>query len=224
MAIPNSPNFTLNDVRIELGGTNPYSLSTALSTAIDGNFDPTYKGSKDRLSNFRNYPVTISGPGSQLRYSTNSSGWTNSSGINQIAGEATATVFNDGNIGMASPLLNAKTFLFNIPLNATITGVEVVIRKRVSTANRAVDNQIRLLNNLTNIGNNKASPTQWSNIYTTTQYGGQFDLWGSGATLTPTLINSSNFGVHMQATWTNTSGSHNVFIEWMTIEVFYTTP
>lgn len=55
MAIPDSAAFSLNDVRIELAGSNPYSLSDAFTASVDGSFDATYKGSKDRLSNFRNY-------------------------------------------------------------------------------------------------------------------------------------------------------------------------
>lgn len=53
MAIPNTHTFTLRDVCNEVGGT---SLRGAFANSIDDYFDPAYKGAKDRLSNFRNYP------------------------------------------------------------------------------------------------------------------------------------------------------------------------
>jgi len=59
MSIPNSPSFSLNDVRVELSGSNPFSLSTAFGNATAAYFDGTYSGSKDRLSNFRNYKPNI---------------------------------------------------------------------------------------------------------------------------------------------------------------------
>jgi hypothetical protein len=54
MAIPDQANFAQSDVQTELG-LGQTSLSACFTAAVDGNFDPVYKGSKDRLSNFRNY-------------------------------------------------------------------------------------------------------------------------------------------------------------------------
>jgi hypothetical protein len=60
MPVPDTTTFSLDDVRVELSGSNPYSLSDAFTDADDDGFDGTYEGSKDRLSNFRNYSnVTI---------------------------------------------------------------------------------------------------------------------------------------------------------------------
>ena len=55
MAVPDTTNFSLNDVRNELGLGSTTSLSACFSAAVDSLFDPMHKGSKDRLSNFRNY-------------------------------------------------------------------------------------------------------------------------------------------------------------------------
>lgn len=51
-SVPNIQGFALSDVLTVTGGTR---LSQAFTNSIDCLFDPTYKGSKDRLSNFRNY-------------------------------------------------------------------------------------------------------------------------------------------------------------------------
>ena len=59
MAIPNTPGgWGLTDVRDELGLPSDTELTKCFSSANPGSFDPTYEGSKDRLSNFRNYGAT----------------------------------------------------------------------------------------------------------------------------------------------------------------------
>ena len=50
--VPNTATFSLQDVVNVVGGT---SLSAAFTNALDAKFDPTYKGSKNNLLNFRNY-------------------------------------------------------------------------------------------------------------------------------------------------------------------------
>jgi len=58
-SVPNTNTFHLTDVTAVTGGT---SLSAAFTNSTDSYFDATYKGSKDRLSNFRNYTVACSLP------------------------------------------------------------------------------------------------------------------------------------------------------------------
>jgi len=57
MSVPNNNTFGLNDVRIELGLAYPTGQAACFTASVDAHFDPTYKGSKDRLSNFRNYGI-----------------------------------------------------------------------------------------------------------------------------------------------------------------------
>lgn len=59
MSVPDNNTFTMNDVRTELGLTYPTSLSACFTASVDSSFDPLYKGSKDRLSNFRNYGAVM---------------------------------------------------------------------------------------------------------------------------------------------------------------------
>ena len=55
MSVPNTDTFALSDVVPEIGLTSPESLQHCFDNAISWKFDPAYSGSKDRLSNFRNY-------------------------------------------------------------------------------------------------------------------------------------------------------------------------
>lgn len=52
ISVPNNNSFSLNDVVAITGGT---SEQAAFNNSIDAFFDLSYKGSKDRLTNFRNY-------------------------------------------------------------------------------------------------------------------------------------------------------------------------
>ena len=56
MAVPNTTTFTMDDVFDEVGYLD---LVTCFSNSVDSYFNPSYKGSKDRLSNFRDYKVTV---------------------------------------------------------------------------------------------------------------------------------------------------------------------
>jgi len=57
MAVPNTTNFTLQDVVNEIV-PSLNTLRTCFNEAIDALFDWAYRGNKDRLSNFRNYNAT----------------------------------------------------------------------------------------------------------------------------------------------------------------------
>ena len=50
-------NITLEDVTTEIYGDTDAgrSLATCFSSSTSGNFNATYEGSKDRLSNFKGY-------------------------------------------------------------------------------------------------------------------------------------------------------------------------
>jgi hypothetical protein len=52
-SVPNTTNFSLLDVKNVLGCA--FNQNTCFSYAVDAYFDPTYKGSKNSLMNFRNY-------------------------------------------------------------------------------------------------------------------------------------------------------------------------
>jgi hypothetical protein len=55
MSIPNTNTFSLNDVRVEVGLAANTNLIACFAAANNSFFDPAYVGTKDRLSNFRNY-------------------------------------------------------------------------------------------------------------------------------------------------------------------------
>ena len=75
MSVPNTNTFSLNDVRLELGLGTTASLTDCFTAACASGFDPTYEGSKNSLSNFRNYndSACVACVAVTLRYSSSSS-------------------------------------------------------------------------------------------------------------------------------------------------------
>lgn len=70
MAVPNTNTFSLQDVVDEVNPTTD-DLVDCFADAVASKFDPAYEGSKDRLSNFRNYGAS----GNLLEVITTSSGF-----------------------------------------------------------------------------------------------------------------------------------------------------
>ena len=113
--VPNTTTFSLADVVAVVGGS---SLVAAFSNAMDVSFDPTYKGSKNNLLNFRNYNTsrgmtlsispsgTHAGTGSFTLSITATAGnqwicsagsyssWITSNGVTSVSGTGTGSAQN----------------------------------------------------------------------------------------------------------------------------------
>jgi hypothetical protein len=97
--------------------------------------------------------------------------------------------------------LKATNFGFTIPTDAAICGVVVEIERTdggfLSIGTGIRDNQVSLVIGNSVTGNNKAAAGNWGTADTYVTYGGSGDVWGT--TLTPAIVNSSNFGVAISA-------------------------
>jgi hypothetical protein len=87
-SVPNTDTFSLSDVNDVVGGV---SLSAAFSFSVDAYFDPAYKGSKDRLSNFRNYTIP---PQSYYAYRISIATFSTSEGACSWDGSSYVTVYS----------------------------------------------------------------------------------------------------------------------------------
>lgn len=138
---------------------------------------------------------------------------------------------NDGTYTAATLALTQQpstiyvsNFGFSIPTSATINGITVQINKYADAD--ITDADVYLVDNTgTQVGTNKQIiayfwPVGTSNSPQT--YGGSSDLWGT--TLTPSIINSNNFGLQLLGYWGSyTKFSFNVYVSWVKITVNYTT-
>ena len=95
-----------------------------------------------------------------------------------------------------SKLLRLSNFGFTIPNNATVTGVLITLSRYKSTGTFIKDKAVQLLVAGSETGTNKAdTSTNWPATLAARLYGGALDRWGN--TLTPAIINASNFGASL---------------------------
>jgi len=140
--------------------------------------------------------------------------WSNPIAIQAVAGNA-----GWSGTDTYSDWLRGSDFGFSVPVDATILGVKLDM-ERLEVAG-AVSNSLLYLvdNNGTNTGDSKHATHQlWVGVEEVS-YGGATDLWG--ATLTPAIINSANFGARMSV---GVIGASSCGVYWYKITVYYTEP
>jgi prepilin-type N-terminal cleavage/methylation domain-containing protein len=151
-------------------------------------------------------------------------------------GSVSAAQFSDNQYASAqtvyggenSHFLLGTNFGFNIPSGATITGIVAHIERSYTgygSCSTALHDSYVLLakgGTLQYSGSNKAGGDFWGTTDTVIDYGAEDDLWGS--TWTPAEINSSGFGVAIQAQADETfffTPQCNPQVDEITLTVYY---
>jgi hypothetical protein len=113
---------------------------------------------------------------------------------------------------------------FNIPAGATVTGIQVDVRRSATVANVLRDEVAQLIKGGSLAGNNQTGGGSY-NIGTTDStvtFGGAGNLWGT--TWTPAQINAGTFGFAYEMYHSNSGGSATARVDSIIITVYYTTP
>lgn len=117
----------------------------------------------------------------------------------------------------------ARNFGFNLPLNATITGIKAEVLRKAGGQN-ILDSTIVLLVNGMPTGTNKALPGNWPLTPAYASYGDSASLWG--LSLSPAMVNDSAFGFMIKPY--NKSGIVPSFViaylDHIRMTVYYSTP
>lgn len=124
--------------------------------------------------------------------------------------------------GGFSTFLRATNFGFAIPAGATINGISAVITRKADALASIIDNAVLLVAGGVAVGTDHSLVGDWGTTFFLANYGSTSDLWG--ATWTPAIINSSNFGIEISVQNTGgvaTKATVNAFV---TMIVTYTTP
>ncbi len=113
--------------------------------------------------------------------------------------------------------LAASQYKFDIPAAATITGIEVSVKRRAgSFATSVSDNAVRLIKGGTIGTTDRSIAAAWPLAYGTATYGSSSDLWG--LTWTPAEINDPSFGASLSAKGT---ASDRAIVDQMTVKVYF---
>ncbi len=120
--------------------------------------------------------------------------------------------------------LQATSYGFNIPDDATIAGIKVSIKRHSENTNdntRYVkDEDVRLIKGGTLIGDNKKGGN-WATTSTVVDYGDASSLWG--ISWTPAHIKATNFGVALSVKIKSSADQTvKAYVDYMQITVTYT--
>jgi hypothetical protein len=143
-------------------------------------------------------------------------GWTTSANI-----ASSNNVYATNSIAGAgsSPNLDATSFGFAIPADATINGIVVNVERKAATASRVSDTDVLMLKAGAAVGTDKAVAGTWTTTDAVRTYGTSSDLWGT--TWTPAEVNAGNFGLRFKAQ--ATSGTAVVAsVDLIEIVIYYT--
>ena len=202
--------MTITDVTITMPISSRGDLCLVGSAKITGATTTVDVGDDIRM--------TASTPAPAERSAGTGAGWTSSTNIVSSNGwKASASVPANG----VSANLDATSFGFTIPANATITGIVAYIEKSASSSSGVDDDDVFLLKAGVATGNDKANPSDWDDSDDVWTYGGSTDLWGT--TWTPAEINASNFGLRLRAD-SDTSSSRTAYVDHVEIRVYYSVP
>ncbi len=123
----------------------------------------------------------------------------------------------------SSTYLKVQNFSFSIPNNAIIRGIVLSLRKLKGDgvpSGPVIDQDVFLVKNNVIVGSDRSAGTWPTGSFSTQNYGGSFDLWGT--TWTPADINASNFGFVIAAQGTDpSSGLNQAAIDLVELTVFY---
>jgi MSHA biogenesis protein MshQ len=147
--------------------------------------------------------------------------WTNP-GNAVSSNDAYATVSVDGN---TSDPLRCLNYAFNVPLTATVVGIEVFIERRSNRTQNggSRDASVLLVKSGAPTGTNGATATTYPTTDTVEAHGAPTDLWGT--TWTPAEVNAANFGAQLAVTKPNGAGAaHTISVDHIYITVHYSEP
>ena len=117
-----------------------------------------------------------------------------------------------------SRYLTCHHFGFNIPGNATITGIVLTVKGKASIPASVLDSTVVLMKNYQPNGSNYASGGDWDTVNTLRIYGGPNDLWGT--TWTPQEVNNNLFGAYVKV-YNASANSPSALVDVVAITVFY---
>lgn len=136
----------------------------------------------------------------------------------------------DGDVASVLPLKNEYTdwlratdfgfTLVDIPQPAAIDGIEVRITRYASHSDYITDDALYLRGPSGQVGDNKASASEWGTTPAEVTYGASDDDWNSG--LDEFDVRSSDFGVDFSVTKGNTDNARTAYVDCIQVRVYYT--
>ena len=158
----------------------------------------------------------LCGTGSNVVRSGSGDNWSNP---NNITYEDTLHKANSTpSDGEYSDWLTATNFGFSIPSDQQIDGIEVLIDCKANYNDRDYIVDLYLYDGSSQLGNDNGNDTYLQSSQTDLTFGGATDTWG--ASLTPTIVNDSGFGVQICDKNDNTFSGYP-YMYYVKMKVYY---
>lgn len=193
--------------------TFPTSISARGDICMKGTAKIT--GAESRVEAGGNVIMTASST-SAVRSPGTGAGWTSSANIGASDNyRASASIA----AGSQSANLDATSFGFSIPADATITGIRVSLERGASASDYIGDVDAYLLKGGSTAGiTDHATCCDWGASDSIRTYGSSSDLWGT--TWTPADVNASNFGFRLKVD-NDSSSTRTAYVDHVQITVYY---
>lgn len=161
-------------------------------------------------------------PGTVAEIEDGSVAW---SDLANASAEDGSNASNALGIGDLSHSLYCSNYNANLPVGATVNGVEVRIKRAYdsgSSSDPTQDTTLLLTPGGSKDGDDKAVATAWpaDTVAFSATYGGAADVWSLA--LTRTIVNASDFGAALQAACNNGLGNTVALVDVIQIKVTYT--
>jgi hypothetical protein len=116
--------------------------------------------------------------------------------------------------------LLADRFQLEIPNEAQIQGIEVIVRRAADFPDSAADDGIHLIKAGSVGGLDRSRPEKWAaGAFQEVTYGGPTDLWGENWTVADLI--APEFGVAMSVKYTQSAGNARAYVDLVTVRVHY---
>lgn len=207
------------------GYNNDYSY-----TALDDSSDPTQNrwqrvslGRELRYNTGTTEPIPYQRPGYVAdlepsssvtvfadECSSTSANWQNTA---NGTGAGDNTYVDETFSGTITPPLDFKFDLSGVPDGATITGVQVTLRRRAGTASRVSDLSVSFTGAASNYAD---TATKWSTVVADKVYGSSTDTWGGPVSVE--TVKDEEFLVRFQG---QRSAASDIFVDSCSIQIWY---
>ncbi|RMH78261.1 MAG: hypothetical protein D6681_20205 [Calditrichaeota bacterium] len=131
---------------------------------------------------------------------------------------------NSFSTSVSSQRIKVSGFGFNLPSDATVTGMELIIRAKEGTGDPVAFSEVQItLRSGVQTSSRHNDYGELATVDTDYVFGGPGDLWGE-TSVSVTDVNNSTFGARIRMTVNGSVGGNTASVDWIGLRVYYVTP
>jgi hypothetical protein len=219
--------MNINKLKIMNQKTNLIRTAVISMMTLIASFTSSFQGRCQSYSQGQGFPsaITVESASCFLCYGSN---WVDLNYVASPDNLYAETLLNQNQYCFQGTCYYARAleignFGFNIPSQSTVVGIKAEVLRKASFPQSAIDTIVQMMSGSSPVGYNKASLNYWSITPGYEVYGDSSDMWG--ASWTPSMINSADFGIFYKPKNANTNISGvTASVDHVRITVYYADP